>query len=218
MSKRQVKVYPRYERFWHWAQVVLITTLAVTGFGLNGVHGLIPFKAAVMLHTISALVLLALWLFTGFWMITTGTWKQFVPTAEGMLKVARFYAFGVFRGEEHPHRKRYWRKHNPLQIITYFGLTVLVFPAMWITGLLYLFYNFWEPLPNSGMWIEIIANLHLLAAYVIVSFVLIHVYLLTVGHGFRTHVRPMVTGFDEVDLTAEQEAYLEQNEPWRLKG
>ena len=51
MSKRQVKVFPRFERFWHWTQMALIVTLMVTGFGLNGVHGLIPFKAAVMLHT-----------------------------------------------------------------------------------------------------------------------------------------------------------------------
>jgi hypothetical protein len=64
----------------------------------------------------------------------------------------------------------------------------------------------------------IIANIHLMAAYVVASFVIIHIYLLTVGHGFRDHVKPMVSGFDEVDLTSEQEAYLEQNEPWRLRG
>ncbi len=94
----------------------------------------------------------------------------------------------------------------------------MVFPAIWGTGLLYLTYNFWEPMPNSGVWLPIIANLHLIAAYVVVTFVIVHIYLLTVGHGFRHHVKPMVTGFDEVDLTPEQEAYLEQNEPWRLKG
>ena len=52
----------------------------------------------------------------------------------------------------------------------------------------------------------------------VLAFVIVHVYLLTIGHGFRQHVKPMLTGFDEVELTPEQEAYLEQNEPWRLKG
>ncbi len=218
MSERIVKVYPRYERFWHWSQMTLIFLLMFTGFGLNGVHSLIPFRAAVMLHTITALVLLALWIFTGFWMITTGNWRQFVPTTEGMAKVARFYAYGIFKGEEHPHRKMYWRKHNPLQVITYFALTTVVFPAMWITGLIYMTYNFWEAMPDSAFWLEIVANLHLLVAYGILSFVILHVYLLTVGHGIREHVKPMVSGFEEIDLTPEQEAYLEKNEPWRLKS
>ena len=44
-----------------------------------------------------------------------------------------------------------------------------------------------------------------------------HVYLLTVGHSFREHVKPMITGFDKIDLTPEEEAYLETDEPDRIK-
>ena len=52
--------------------------------GLNGLHSVIPFGPAVMLHTIAALALLALWIFCTFWLFTTGTWKQFIPKIEGM--------------------------------------------------------------------------------------------------------------------------------------
>ncbi len=197
-------------------QVVLIMALMVTGMGLNGVHSLIPFGPAVMLHTLAALALLALWIFATFWLFTTGTWKQFIPKIEGMVSVARFYAYGVFKGEEHPYEKIFWRKHNPLQAATYFVLKWFIFPAIWVTGLLYLTYNFWAG-SNSVVAITIIANLHLFAAYVIGAFIIVHIYLLTVGHGFRQHVKPMVTGYDEIDLTPEQEAYLETNEPGRLK-
>ena len=31
MTKRIVKVYPRFERFWHWGQVALILTLTEAG-------------------------------------------------------------------------------------------------------------------------------------------------------------------------------------------
>lgn len=216
MTERRVKVYPRFERLWHWTQMLLIFTLLFTGLGLNGTHGLIGFKPAVMLHTGAALALMALWVFAIFWFLTTGAWRQFVPRRAGLIKVARFYAWGVFRGEPHPYRKLLWRKHNPLQVLTYFGLKVVIFPAIWITGLLYLTYNLWEPVPNSGAFLAIVANLHLFVAYAILSFVILHVYLLTVGHGFRAHLRPMITGFDEVDLTPEQEAYLKANEPWRI--
>lgn len=216
MSKRIVKVYPIFERFWHWSQVLLILTLLFTGLGLNGVHSALPFGPAVMLHTMAALALLCLWIFATFWLFTTGTWKQFVPTLDGLVQVARYYAWGVFRGEDHPYQKIYWRKHNPLQAATYFALKWFVFPAIWGTGLLYLTYNLWEAAPNAGLWITVVANLHILAAYVIAAFVVVHVYLLTLGHGFRSHVKPMVTGYDEIDLTPEQEAYLETNEPGRI--
>lgn len=218
MTTRSVRVYPRFERFWHWTQMVLIFVLIFTGLGLHGAHPLVPFRAAVMIHTTAALLLILVWIFATFWLFTTGTWRQFIPRIEGMIQVARFYAWGIFRGEKHPYKKLYWRKHNPLQAATYFGLKWFVFPVIWGSGLLYLTYNFWEPMPNSAFWIEVVANIHLFAAYVIVSFVIIHVYLLTVGHGFLHHVRPMVTGFDEIELTPEQEVYLEQNEPWRLKS
>jgi thiosulfate reductase cytochrome b subunit len=216
-TTRQVKVYPIFERFWHWTQMALIMVLMFTGFGLNGVHGLLPFGMAVNLHTTAALTLLAIWIFATFWLFTTGTWKHFVPQIEGLVQVARFYAWGVFRGEQHPHRKLFWRKHNALQALAYFGLKVMVFPAIWASGLIYLFYNFWEDIPDATFWITLVANIHLLAAWIIAAFVVVHIYLLTVGHSFREHVRPMVTGYDKVALTPEQEAYLQQNEPWRLK-
>ncbi|MCI2398258.1 cytochrome b/b6 domain-containing protein [Aliiroseovarius subalbicans] len=217
MSKRIVKVYPRFERIWHWTQVLLIVILMLTGFSLNGNLGLVPFGPAVMFHTIAAVLLLALWIFATFWLFTTGTWKQFIPRIEGMIETAKYYAMGVFKGEKHPYRKVYMRKHNPLQAATYFVLKWMIFPAIWISGLFYLTYNMWEGSANAGFWIAIVANIHLLAAYVIVVFVIAHIYLLTIGHGFRHHVKPMVSGFEEVDLTDEQEAYLEANEPERLK-
>ena len=217
MSKRQVKIYPRFERIWHWTQVLLILTLLFTGMGLNGLHHIIPFGPAVIFHTIAALLLLVLWIFATFWLFTTGTWRQFVPTLDGLVDVIRFYAYGVFKGEKHPHKKVIWRKHNPLQILAYFGLKMAVFPLVWITGILYMSYNFWEHIPDAGFYLNIVANLHLLAAYIVAAFIIIHLYLLTIGHGFRAHVKPMITGYEEIDLSPEEEAYLIKDEPWRLK-
>jgi thiosulfate reductase cytochrome b subunit len=217
MSKRQVKIYPRFERIWHWTQVLLILVLLFTGMGLNGLHHIIPFGPAVIFHTIAALLLLVLWIFATFWLFTTGTWRQFVPTLDGLVDVIRFYAYGVFKGEKHPHKKVIWRKHNPLQILAYFGLKMAIFPLVWITGILYMTYNFWEHIPDAGFYLNIVANLHLLAAYIVAAFIIIHLYLLTIGHGFRAHVKPMITGYEEIDLSPEEEAYLIKDEPWRLK-
>lgn len=211
-----VKVYPVFERFWHWAQVALIMVLLFTGLGMNGVHDLMYFGHAARLHTLAALVLIGLWVFGFFWVATTGAWRQFVPRLGGIPRIVRFYAWGVFRGEQHPYRKLFRRKHNPLQEMAYFGLATVVFPAVWISGLLALSYNLWEEVPDATWWLTAVANVHLLGAWAIAAFVVMHVYMLTIGHSFRAHVRPMVTGYDTVELTPEQAAYLETNEPWRL--
>ncbi len=43
------------------------------------------------------------------------------------------------------------------------------------------------------------------------AFVVTHVYLMTLGHGFRAHVCPMIDGYEDIDLAPEQETYLETN-------
>lgn len=217
MAERVVKIYPRFERFWHWSQMVLIFALLFTGLGISGFHAALPFGGLVMLHTLSALLLIVLWVFAIFWHLTTGNWRHYVPTRQGLWQVMRFYAWGIFKGEHHPYRKAYWRKHNPLQALSYLALKLVLFPAIWVTGLAYLGYNFWSGVPDAGFWLAVVANLHVVVAFSIAAFVVAHVYLLTTGHSFRDHVRPMVTGYDTVDLTPEEEAYLASDEPGRMR-
>ncbi|MBN2907168.1 MAG: cytochrome b/b6 domain-containing protein [Rhodobacteraceae bacterium] len=215
-AERTVMIYPKFERVWHWSQAGSIMVLFFTGLGMNGIHHVLSFEMAVKLHTLTALALLLLWLFATFWLFTTGNWKVFTPRILGMFAVARYYAFGVFKGEHHPYQKNLSQRLNPLQALAYGALKAFIFPLVWGTGLLYLTYNFWETVPNAPLWLEIIANLHLAVAYFVAGFVILHIYLLTIGHKFRDGVRPMVTGKETVALTPEQEAYLERHEPWRL--
>ena len=216
MVLRRIMLFTRFERFWHWTQMVLIMILLFTGFGIHGFHHLLSFKTAVSWHTGSALVLLLLWVFAIFWHLTTGTWRHYVPTTNGLLKVAKFYAFGIFKGERHPYRKAYWRKHNPLQAISYLALKLFLFPAIWISGILYLLYSFWGGAASGEtlMWVAVI---HTAFAFAIAAFVIIHVYLLTTGHSFKEHVMPMISGFDEVELSEAEEAYLEKDEPGHIQ-
>lgn len=217
MALHQVKIFSGFERFWHWTQMLLILVLLITGFGLHGFHNLLSFERAVTLHTGAALALLLLWAFSVFWLFTTRTWRHFIPTITGMWGVLRYYAYGIFKGERHPYRKAYWRKHNPLQALAYLMLKILLFPAIWISGLAYLFYFAWRDIPNAPTLLEGVALVHTAAAFAILTFVFIHVYMLTTGHSFRDHVMPMITGFDEVDLTEEEEAYLRKDEPEQIR-
>jgi len=218
MAERKVLIYTRFNRLWHWSQAASIVILLFTDARIMGLHGILPFGLAVTLHTLVALALLLLWAFATFWLFTTGNWRQFIPSWTGMGQVARFYAIGVFKGETHPYHRILRKRHNPLQALAYLALKILLFPAIWISGLAWLGHTFWGDLDPSGWAFWAVANIHALAGFSIAAFVVAHVYLLTIGHGFREHVKPMVTGFETIALTPEQEAYLAAEEPGRLKG
>ncbi len=216
MSIREVMIFSRFERFWHWSQAFLIFLLLFTGFNVHGYLQVMDFRQAVQLHTLAALALILLWVFAIFWHLTTGAWRNYLPTKDGLWAVARYYAWGIFKGEQHPYRKHLNRKHNPLQALSYLALKLMLFPAVWISGLLYLLYQLWQPYAAADAlgWVALI---HVAAALAILAFVIIHLYLLTTGGSFVNHVKPMITGFDKVELTPEEEAYLERDEPNRIR-
>jgi thiosulfate reductase cytochrome b subunit len=110
----------------------------------------------VRLHTLAAWALLLLWAFTIFWQFTTGEWRQYLPTLKKVDAMARYYAWGMFRGAPHPYQKTVQRKHNPLQRLAYLALLAMVSPLIWGSGLLYLFRAFWpqfgrRPLADPGV-------------------------------------------------------------------
>jgi len=218
MAIHNIEVFKRFERLWHWSQMALIMTLLVTGFAVHGVHSLIEFELAVTIHTIAAIAMIAIWTFAVFWLVTTGEWRHYIPTITNLASVTRYYLFGIFKGEHHPYIKTYRRKHNPLQALTYLVVKTVIFPAVWITGISYLLISFGIGGDFfAGVGLEFIADLHTIAAIAILAFVLLHLYLLTTGdHGFISHVKPMITGFDKVELTEEEYAYLKSDEPGRL--
>lgn len=205
MAER-VYLFARFERFWHWAQAALILFMALTGFEIHGLYTLFGFQAAVHLHTTAAWVLIGLWIFAIFWHLTTGEWRQYIPTTKRIVAMIRYYSVGIFNDAPEPYRKTRLRKHNPLQRLVYLALWVLINPAIWISGLLYLFYNSW---PSWGLDayldLKIVAFVHAAAAFLIISFLVSHVYLITTGHTVLTQLKAMITGWEEIEAAPEDE-------------
>ncbi len=216
-SPHNIQVYSLFERIWHWSQAISIFILIFTGLAIHGTHSLIDFGTAVTVHTGVALALLTLWVFATFWLFTTGQWRHYLPTTKNLLKVARFYAFGIFKGEPHPYHKTYLRKHNPLQALTYLLVKIVIFPAVWISGIAYLLVSIGQGDYLGFIGMEFIAVVHVISAIAVMIFIIAHIYLLTTGHSFKDHVKPMITGYDEVDLTSEELAYIMSDEPKKLK-
>jgi thiosulfate reductase cytochrome b subunit len=199
-GKKMVNIYlyTRYERFWHWLQSAIIILLLITGFEVHNSFSLMGFRTAVDVHNYVGLGWLILFAFFVFWVITTGEWRQYVPTTRKMLLVVRYYSYGIFRGEPHPVPKRKEAKHNPLQRLVYLSLAALLLPVQMVSGFLYWSYNSWQGWGLGWLSLQVVALIHMAGAFAILSFLVVHIYMITTGHTISAHTRAMITGWEEV--------------------
>ncbi len=198
----RIYLFTRFERFWHWAQAALIITLLFTGFAIHGSHALLDFRTAVEVHEIAAWLLIALWIFAIFWHFTTGQWKHYIPTTRNIDRMIRYYAYGIFTGAPHPYKVTVERKHNPLQRISYLGVKLFINPLIWVSGLVYLFWGTLQGHLPTGIGLQQIAFVHTLGAFLMLAFLIIHVYLASAGHTPLAHIKAMITGWEEVEQSA----------------
>ena len=91
---KNIYLYTRYERFWHWLQMALIVVLLVTGFEVHDQFNFLGFDEAVEVHNTVGITWLIAFAFFVFWIFTTGEWRQYVPTTKKMFSVIRYYAWG----------------------------------------------------------------------------------------------------------------------------
>lgn len=132
----RVLMFKRFERFWHWTQALLIFVLLFTGFAIHGSYDVMRFSTAVQVHTLAAWALIVLWIFAIFWHFTTGEWRQYIPTRDGLFAVMHYYLVGTFTGAAHPYKKTSRAKHNPLQRLAYLFFKLIISPIIWASGLL----------------------------------------------------------------------------------
>lgn len=199
-TTKRIYVFKGFERFWHWAQAGLIILLLLTGFEVHGAWKFFGFAQATRLHVIGAWSLVGLWVFAIFWHVTTGEWRQYIPTMKKIDVMIKFYSKGIFEGAPHPFRITAQKKHNPLQRLTYLAILTLVMPLIWVTGWFYLFYGSWQAWGvDKYLSLEWIAFFHTAGAFIILAFLVSHLYLVTTGHTMTSQVKAMITGWDEVE-------------------
>jgi len=202
MTTKKVKIYPVFERFWHWGQASLIIFLAITGFEVHGSIALFGFEKAVSFHKTASYLLLGLIAFAIFWHLTSGEWKQYIPTTKKLFDQIKYYSTGMFKGEKHPVKKTELSKLNPLQRIIYLGFKIILIPIVVISGLLYMYHKTIDKndiIVISDFSLESIAALHTLGAFLLVAFLIIHIYMTTTGQSVMSNIKAMITGYEELE-------------------
>ncbi len=198
----KVYIYKGFERFWHWTQASLIIFLAVTGFEVHGTLDIFGFEKAAEFHRIASWMLIALITFSIFWHLTTGEWRQYIPTTDKLKEQIIYYISGIFKGDPHPTEKTGLSKLNPLQRIVYLGFKVILVPITIISGIFYLLYKTFDqnnmvvieeyPLASIAFW-------HTLGAFLLMIFLVVHVYMTTTGKTPTSNIKAMITGFEELE-------------------
>ena len=196
-------LHPLPLRIWHWANVLLVAFLVLTGIKLrlSGIAALPAHNTALFVHkyagwgmTISSVFWLCYSLISG----NLGRHYTFRrEDFRGIFRQAEFYLFSIFRGAENPFRPSPEGKFNPLQKLAY-GAVMCIFTAVLVlTGVLLgdiaLFRKYILLLNIVGM----LDAIHVVAAYLFAFYLIAHIYMSTLGSNVFSHIKEMIVGYVE---------------------
>lgn len=211
MSGQRKRIYSTYERTWHWTQSISIVVLLATGFHIHAPVRLPVADLATMvwIHNVFGFILIGNALLGLFYYVTTGTIRQYIPHRKGLVAGAvaqvKYYTGGIFRGEPHPARKTPERRLNPLQQLTYLALLNLLLPLQIAGGLLMWGVSRWPQAAGAVGGLPVLGAVHTLGSYLLLSFLIAHLYLITTGHTPLSNLEGMATGYEELEDHAESE-------------
>lgn len=203
---KRVYMYDVYERLWHWLQALAIFLLIFTGLIIHkpDMFGIFSFPQVVLTHNVLGFLLATNAALALFYNLVSGEIKQYLPQPRGyfnqMITQAQFYVNGIFKGAEHPFEKTKSKKLNPLQQITYFGLLNVLLPLQVITGILIWGMQHWPQFDEALGGLPVLAPIHSLIAWLLASFIVMHMYLTTTGHTPLAGIKSMIYGWDDVEV------------------
>ncbi len=200
---KRIHLHPLPLRIWHWANAITVILLIITGVELRipGVAALPINSPALRVHRFLGWSMTISYLFWLVYSLMSGNLSRHYVIRrgdlKGMLRLVKFYLFSIFRGEEHPFRASPDERLNPLQKLVY-GTVMCVFtPIIVITGLFFndiLFFRKYILLLNATRVLDVI---HVIVAYMFVLYLIVHIYMATLGQKVTSHIKAMVVGYEE---------------------
>lgn len=207
-STDKIYLQPTPVRIWHWLNAFGIVTLTVTGAQIRFpeyVQLFASYKSVVLLHNTAGLVVAAsfsLWFFY-YGLVARNLGKIYVPTKDdlqvGLLRQAKFYLLTYFLGWPNPHHPTPQNKFNPMQKSAYMAIMFVLMPLVALTGILLTNVSPLRELVILVGGLKLLVAAHFLLACSLVAFLFTHVYLATLGKTPMAYIKPMWTGWEEVD-------------------
>jgi thiosulfate reductase cytochrome b subunit len=198
-------VHPRPVRIWHWINAFGFVLMILTGLQIRytDLFGLISFEWAVKSHNWIGIFLIFyyfLWLLYYMFSDRISVYhveldaRKFFDDA---FRQARYYSYGIFKGEPNPHKIKPLAKFNPLQKVMYSVVMLLIVPVQFLSGLMLWDVTRFENWIEFAGGIRVVSTVHMLIFIFFVAFMLVHVYLSSLGHTPGAHFKAMLTGYEE---------------------
>lgn len=200
---KRTYLHPLPLRIWHWLNALLVVVLLITGAQLRipGIASLRPNDPALMVHKFAGwamAVSFVIWLVYG--LVSDHLRRHYVMRRrdlKGVFSQARFYLFSIFRGEENPFLPSPEEKFNPLQKLAYGTIMGLLTPVLVVTGLLYSDILFFRKYILLWDIVGVLDAIHVIGAYVFALYLVVHVYMATLGRTAFSHIKAMIMGYEE---------------------
>ncbi|MBN2746888.1 MAG: cytochrome b/b6 domain-containing protein [Bacteroidales bacterium] len=203
MSNR-IYLYPLVIRIWHFLNALAIVLLIFTGLSIqysNPEYPFMRFDLAIIIHNYAGVFLVVNYLLFLGANIATGNRKHYKIIVKGFISrlfvQARFYSFGIFKGEKPPFPISQQNKFNPLQQLSYVAIMFVFLPLMIITGIA-LLYPELIPAKIFGIGGVLFTDLiHIVSGFFISIFLLIHLYFVTIGKTPLKNFKSIINGYHE---------------------
>lgn len=197
----QLYLYPLWLRLWHWLNAALFLVLVATGVSLHyaGPGWLIPFDTAVPIHNTAGILLTLSWLLFVAVNPRSSNARHYrvrLRTLPADLwRQVHYYLYGIFTQAPHPFEVQRDRKLNALQQLSYWGAMAALMPVLIVSGWGFLLAPWLPPTLLGVGTIWLIAIMHLASSWLLVLFVIVHLYMITTGTTPWSNLRAMITGW-----------------------
>ena len=200
---KRVYLHPLPLRIWHWVNALTVILLLITGmqFRVPGIASLGPHNPTFPVHKWAGLAMTASWFFWLAYGLASGHLSRHYAIRKkdlgGIFGQMKYYLVSIFRGEENPFRPSPEEKFNPLQKLAYGSVMGVLAPLMVLTGLLFVNAFFIRDQLLSWNAVKVIDALHVTGLYLFALFLVVHVYMATLGPTAFTHIKAMIVGYEE---------------------
>lgn len=204
-ENNRIYFYPVWLRIWHGVNALGIIALIITGIRLqySDLRLLsMDFGTAVQLHNISGVIVTLNYFVFIVGNLVTPNKKYYKIKPKGLIKritrQANYYVFGLFKGEDAPFPISEKRKFNPLQKYSYIFVMYLFVPLAIVTGLSLLFPELIIEKVYSVSGIFLTALLHGTVGFLISIFLIIHLYVASIGKNPLDNFKSIINGYHDV--------------------
>jgi thiosulfate reductase cytochrome b subunit len=203
-AENKIYFYPIWLRIWHGINALGIIILIITGISMNNgfEKSLIDFGLSVQLHNIVGVLVSVNYLLFIFGNMFTNNKKFYIVKPRNFIKrpmkQAYYYAWGMFHGMKAPYPLSEKRKFNPLQKYFYLIVMYIAVPLVIISGVGLLFPEliFDEIYNTSGVLITAVT--HSVMGFFISIFLIIHLYVASIGKSPLDNFKSIISGWHHV--------------------